>query len=142
MPTPQQQPILDLSSPFYSRSVSIIPFSVLIAVFSPKVPPSMIENLDRVRKTFSDFTSLNHWVVKEYFRLVDSINASTLSNEQLATKIEEFRLWLGQGEILADTLAVVREAAIRKLGKHNFDVQISVLLWTIDDSHTHTSCDA
>ncbi|KEH35340.1 preprotein translocase subunit SecA [Medicago truncatula] len=94
---------------------------------------SIKENLGRIHKTFTDFTSLNHWVVSDYFRLVDSVNAfepriQALSDEQLAAKTEEFRLRLKRGETLADiqaeAFAVVREAARRKLGMRHFDVQI------------------
>ncbi|KAL5101158.1 hypothetical protein RYX36_005485, partial [Vicia faba] len=76
---------------------------------------------------------LNHWVVNDYFRLVDSVNTfepriHALSDEQLDAKIEEFRLRLAQGDTLAniqvEAFAVVREAAIRKLGMLHFDVQI------------------
>jgi len=53
---------------------------------------------------------LNHWVVSDYFRLVDSVNAfepriQALSDEQLAAKTEEFRLRLKRGETLADIQA-------------------------------------
>ncbi|KAJ7959174.1 Protein translocase subunit SecA [Quillaja saponaria] len=91
------------------------------------------ENLGRVRKTLSDFTSLNYWVVRDYYRLVDSVNAfepqiQKLSDEQLTAKTQEFRLRLRKGETLADiqaeAFAVVREAARRKLSMRHFDVQI------------------
>ncbi|CAJ2667697.1 unnamed protein product [Trifolium pratense] len=94
---------------------------------------SIKENLGRIHKTFTDFTSLNHWVVNDYFRLVNSVNAferriQALSDDQLAAKTEEFRLRLKRGETLADiqaeAFAVVREAARRKLGMRHFDVQI------------------
>ncbi|KAI5405877.1 Protein translocase subunit SA2 [Lathyrus oleraceus] len=109
-----------------SHDVVSLPYSL---------PPHLLrsENLGRIHKTFTDFTSLNHWVVNDYFRLVDSVNAfepriQALSDEQLAAKTEEFRLRLARGETLADiqaeAFAVVREAAIRKLGMRHFDVQI------------------
>ncbi|KAK3034124.1 hypothetical protein RJ639_034476, partial [Escallonia herrerae] len=91
------------------------------------------ENLGRLTKTWSDYTSLNYWVVRDYYRLVRSVNAfephiERLSDEQLAAKTVEFRQRLGQGETLADiqaeAFAVVREAARRKLGMRHFDVQI------------------
>jgi preprotein translocase subunit SecA len=68
------------------------------------------ENLGRIHKTFTDFTSLNHWVVNDYFRLVNSVNAfepriQALSDDQLAAKTEEFRLRLKRGETLADIQA-------------------------------------
>ncbi|KAI3841869.1 hypothetical protein MKW92_038066 [Papaver armeniacum] len=81
-----------------------------------------------------DFTSLNYWVVRDYYRLVESVNSlehhiQTLSDAELAAKTEEFRHRLGrQGETLAqiqsEAFAVVREAAKRKLGMRHFDVQI------------------
>ncbi|XP_057469284.1 protein translocase subunit SECA2, chloroplastic isoform X2 [Actinidia eriantha] len=94
---------------------------------------SLKEDLGRVAKGWSDFTSLNYWVVRDYYRLVNSVNAlenqtQKLSDEQLAAKTKEFRGRLGQGETLADiqaeAFAVVREAARRKLGMRHFDVQI------------------
>ncbi|GAU25900.1 hypothetical protein TSUD_376190, partial [Trifolium subterraneum] len=94
---------------------------------------SIKEKIGGIHKTFTDFTSLNHWVVSDYFRLVNSVNAfepriQALSDDQLAAKTEEFRLRLKRGETLADiqaeAFAVVREAARRKLGMRHFDVQI------------------
>ncbi|KAK7812560.1 putative disease resistance protein, partial [Quercus suber] len=91
------------------------------------------DHLGRVTKTWSDLTSLNHWVVRDYYRLVNSVNAlepkiQSLSDEQLTAKTVEFRRRLRQGETLADiqaeAFAVVREAARRKLGMRHFDVQI------------------
>lgn len=85
------------------------------------------------KKTLSDFTGLNYWVVRDYYRLVDSVNAlepeiQRLSDEQLAAKTSEFKKRLNQGEavsdIQAEAFAVVREAAKRKLGMRHFDVQI------------------
>ncbi|KAK3026889.1 hypothetical protein RJ639_041358 [Escallonia herrerae] len=94
---------------------------------------SFQENLGRLTKTWSDYTSLNYWVVRDYYRLVRSVNSfephiERLSDEKLAAKTVEFRQRLGQGETLADiqaeAFAVVREAARRKLGMRHFDVQI------------------
>ncbi|RDX64969.1 Protein translocase subunit SECA2, chloroplastic, partial [Mucuna pruriens] len=94
---------------------------------------SVKENLGRVQKRFTDFTSLNYWVVRDYYRLVNSVNAfepqiQALSDEQLAAKTPEFRRRLARGATLADiqaeAFAVVREAAWRKLGMRHFDVQI------------------
>ncbi|OVA05612.1 Protein translocase subunit SecA [Macleaya cordata] len=91
------------------------------------------DSFGNLKKNWSDFTSLNYWVVRDYYRLVDSVNSlelqiQSLSNEQLAAKTEEFRLRLGHGETLAhiqsEAFAVVREAAKRKLGMRHFDVQI------------------
>ncbi|KAK7835122.1 protein translocase subunit seca2 [Quercus suber] len=95
--------------------------------------PTSADHLGRVTKTWSDLTSLNHWVVRDYYRLVNSVNAlepkiQSLSDEQLTAKTVEFRRRLRQGETLADiqaeAFAVVREAARRKLGMRHFDVQI------------------
>ncbi|KAK0575411.1 hypothetical protein LWI29_000076 [Acer saccharum] len=97
------------------------------------VAASIKENLGHFRKTFSDFTSLNYWVVTDYYRLVGAVNAfesqiGKLSDEQLTAKTAEFKRRLSQGEILADiqaeAFAAVREAARRKLGMRHFDVQI------------------
>ncbi|XP_057446945.1 protein translocase subunit SECA2, chloroplastic isoform X2 [Lotus japonicus] len=94
---------------------------------------SVKENLGRARKTLTDFTILNYWVVRDYYRLVSSVNAfepriQLLSDEELAAKTPEFRRRLERGETLADiqaeAFAVVREAARRKLGMRHFDVQI------------------
>ncbi|XP_020274388.1 protein translocase subunit SECA2, chloroplastic [Asparagus officinalis] len=82
---------------------------------------------------WSDFWTLNSWVVRDYYRLVSSVNAlepqlRRLSDEQLRAKTVEFRLRLSRGETLADLQAeafsVVREAARRTLGMRHFDVQI------------------
>ncbi|XP_042488496.1 protein translocase subunit SECA2, chloroplastic [Macadamia integrifolia] len=101
---------------------------------SPKpIVASLKEHLGRLNKNLSDYSSLNYWVVRDYRRLVDSVNAfepqiQRLSDEQLTAKTEEFRGRLRQGETLADiqaeAFAVVREAAKRKLGMRHFDVQI------------------
>lgn len=42
----------------------------------------------RVRKPLVDFTSLNYWVVRDYYRLVEAVNAiepqiKSLSDEQV-----------------------------------------------------------
>ncbi|KAI3499686.1 hypothetical protein L1887_35491 [Cichorium endivia] len=97
------------------------------------IKASLKENLGRVTKTWGDFTSLNYWVVRDYYRLVELVNSfepriQKLSDEQLTAKTAEFRRRLGKGETLADiqaeAFAVVREAAKRKLGMRHFDVQI------------------
>ncbi|KAK9270302.1 hypothetical protein L1049_025880 [Liquidambar formosana] len=97
------------------------------------VVASLKESLGRVTKSWSDITSLNNWVVRDYYRLVNSVNAfepliQELSDEQLTAKTAEFRSRLREGETLADiqaeAFAVVREAAKRKLGMRHFDVQI------------------
>ncbi|KAJ8773379.1 hypothetical protein K2173_028556 [Erythroxylum novogranatense] len=94
---------------------------------------SLKENLGRLKQMVSDATSLNYWVVRDYYRLVNSVNAlepqiQSLSDEQLSAKTAEFRRRLRQGETLADiqaeAFAVVREAARRKLGMRHFDVQV------------------
>ncbi|GKB88227.1 protein translocase subunit SecA2, chloroplastic isoform X1 [Tanacetum coccineum] len=97
------------------------------------VTASLKENLGVVTKTWGNFTSLNYWVVRDYYRLVDFVNSfepkiQKLSDDQLTAKTAEFRRRLGRGETLADiqaeAFAVVREAAKRKLGMRHFDVQI------------------
>ncbi|XP_024961626.1 protein translocase subunit SECA2, chloroplastic-like isoform X2 [Cynara cardunculus var. scolymus] len=97
------------------------------------ITASLKENLGLVTKTWGDFTSLNYWVVRDYYRLVEYVNSfesriQKLSDEQLTAKTAEFRRRLGKGETLAnieaEAFAVVREAAKRKLGMRHFDVQI------------------
>ncbi|XP_056161097.1 protein translocase subunit SECA2, chloroplastic isoform X2 [Syzygium oleosum] len=94
---------------------------------------SVKENNGRVARAWRDFASLNYWVVRDYYRLVDAVSSlepqmQRLTDDQLAAKTLEFRRRLGQGETLADiqseAFAVVREAAKRKLGMRHFDVQI------------------
>ncbi|XP_076882152.1 protein translocase subunit SECA2, chloroplastic-like [Bidens hawaiensis] len=101
--------------------------------FNSTITASLKENVGRVTKTWADFTSLNYWVVRDYYRLVGLVNSfepqiQKLSDEQLTAKTAEFRLRLAKGETLADiqaeAFAVVREAAKRKLGMRHFDVQI------------------
>ncbi|XP_063935338.1 protein translocase subunit SECA2, chloroplastic isoform X3 [Daucus carota subsp. sativus] len=84
-------------------------------------------------KGLTHIASSNYWVVKDYNRLVNSVNSleqaiQQLSDDQLAAKTVEFRNRLAQGELLADiqpeAFAVVREAARRKVGMRHFDVQI------------------
>lgn len=76
---------------------------------------------------------LNYWVVRDYCKLVESVNAlepvlQALSNEQLRSKTDEFRERARAGETLdelqAEAFAVVREASRRTLGMRHFDVQI------------------
>uniref|UniRef100_A0A2P2LAA5 chloroplast protein-transporting ATPase n=1 Tax=Rhizophora mucronata TaxID=61149 RepID=A0A2P2LAA5_RHIMU len=97
------------------------------------VTNASFENFGGLKKKMSDFTSLNYWVVRDYYRLVESVNAleprtRCLSDEQLSAKTVEFRKRLRHGETLADiqseAFAIVREAARRKLGMRHFDVQI------------------
>ncbi|XP_011074819.1 protein translocase subunit SECA2, chloroplastic isoform X1 [Sesamum indicum] len=102
--------------------------------FTPSpISSSLKEKIGGIRKTWSDLSSLNYWVVKDYYRLVSSVNSlephiQKLSDEQLRAKTGEFRQRLIQGAALADiqagAFAVVREAAKRKLGMRHFDVQI------------------
>ncbi|KAM4077118.1 hypothetical protein ACJW30_12G115200 [Castanea mollissima] len=123
------KPFLTLLPPPSSSS-----FRLQRCRLAPKPTSAVLKNhLGRVTKTWSDFTSLNHWVVRDYYRLVNSVNAlepkiQSLSDEQLTVKTVEFRRRLRQGETLADiqaeAFAVVREAARRKLGMRHFDVQI------------------
>ncbi|KAL7086182.1 hypothetical protein ACP275_14G323700 [Erythranthe tilingii] len=97
------------------------------------ISSSLTEKIGGIKKTWTDLSSLNYWVVKDYYRLVNSVNVlersiEKLSDEQLSAKTVEFRQRLKQGATLADiqaeAFAVVREAAKRKLGMRHFDVQI------------------
>ncbi|XP_020590015.1 protein translocase subunit SECA2, chloroplastic isoform X2 [Phalaenopsis equestris] len=101
---------------------------------SKPVIDCMQESLRQVKDIrWRDVLNLNSWVVRDYYRLVSSVNALepriwVLSDEQLRAKTVEFRFRLSKGETLADiqaeAFAVVREAARRKLGMRHFDVQI------------------
>uniref|UniRef100_A0A803LHH3 chloroplast protein-transporting ATPase n=1 Tax=Chenopodium quinoa TaxID=63459 RepID=A0A803LHH3_CHEQI len=91
------------------------------------------EGFGKVKKKLDDVTGLNYWVVRDYYRLVVSVNVlepriQSLSDDQLKAKTEEFRHRLALGESLADiqaeAFAVIREAAKRTLGMRHFDVQI------------------
>lgn len=103
------------------------------AFSSPVISASLKEKIGKIKRKWGDLTSLNYWVVRDYYRLVDSVNSlepqiQALSGEMLRAKTLEFRRRLNQGETLADiqaeAFAVVREAAKRKLGMRHFDVQI------------------
>jgi hypothetical protein len=85
------------------------------------------------KQNWRQMLSLNHWVVHDYFKLVETVNElepwmTRLSDEQLRGKTDEFRKRLRCGETLndiqAEAFAVVREAARRTLGMRHFDVQI------------------
>ncbi|KAK4352637.1 hypothetical protein RND71_028155 [Anisodus tanguticus] len=116
-------PLLVFPSPFKTRRhVTLSPISA-----------SLMETANEARKSWSGISSLNNWVVKDYYRLVNSVNSieaqiHNLSDEQLSAKTQEFRRRLREGETLAhiqaEAFAVVREAAKRKLGMRHFDVQI------------------
>ncbi|KAJ6709313.1 SECA INNER MEMBRANE COMPONENT OF SEC PROTEIN SECRETION SYSTEM [Salix koriyanagi] len=127
----------------YTKPISTLPFSLthpfprlqrcLVIRSSTATNVSLKENLGILKKRVTDFTSLNYWIVKDYYRLVESVNAleskiQKLSDDQLSAKTVEFRRRLRQGETVADiqaeAFAVVREAAKRKLGMRHFDVQI------------------
>ncbi|KAH7421180.1 hypothetical protein KP509_13G044200 [Ceratopteris richardii] len=82
---------------------------------------------------WKDVTSINHWLVNDYYKLVQMVNAleprmQRLSNEQLKAKTDEFRQRLKAGDTLeelqTEAFAVVREASRRVLGMRHFDVQI------------------
>ncbi|KAK9066841.1 hypothetical protein SSX86_014164 [Deinandra increscens subsp. villosa] len=116
-----------------TNSFPLISFRTRRHRFNSTITASLKENVGRVTKTWGDFTSLNYWVVRDYYRLVEFVNSfepriQKLSDEQLTAKTAEFRRRLGKGETLADiqaeAFAVVREAAKRKLGMRHFDVQI------------------
>uniref|UniRef100_A0A803L783 chloroplast protein-transporting ATPase n=1 Tax=Chenopodium quinoa TaxID=63459 RepID=A0A803L783_CHEQI len=85
------------------------------------------EGFGKVKKKLDDVTSLNYWVVRDYYRLVDSVNVlepriQSLSDDQLKAKTEEFRRRYDLD--LVEAFAVIREAAKRTLGMRHFDVQI------------------
>ena len=72
-------------------------------------------------------------ILRDLSKIVDKVNAfepniSSLSDEQLRAKTDEFKSRLTQGQTLDDLLpeafAVVREAAKRTLGQRHYDVQI------------------
>ena len=64
-------------------------------------------------------------VVEQISALEPKIKA--LTDDELRARTDEFRRRLEQGEtlddILPDALAVVREAAARRVGERHFDVQ-------------------
>jgi len=79
------------------------------------------------------FGTKNERELKRYFTIVEDINRlesqiSSLSDEKLKQKTDEFRERLARGESLDDILkeafAVVREVAKRTLGMRHFDVQL------------------
>ena len=79
------------------------------------------------------FGSRNERMLKNYRKIVDSINAlegkiQALSDEQLQLKTSEFKGRIEKGEsldaILPEAFAVVREAAKRVMGMRHFDVQM------------------
>ncbi|OMO50370.1 Protein translocase subunit SecA [Corchorus capsularis] len=138
-PKPLQQrkvlPCTKPTSPFLFPSSSVSRYTLQRLRFNGQthIAASLKENFGLFRKTFGDFSSLNYWVVRDYYRLVDTVNAlepeiQKLSDEQLTAKTSEFKKRLGQGDTLSDiqaeAFAVVREAARRKLGMRHFDVQI------------------
>ncbi|OMP05112.1 Protein translocase subunit SecA [Corchorus olitorius] len=138
-PKPLQQrkvlPCTKPASPFLFPSSSVSRYTLQRLRFNGRthIAASFKENFGLFRKTFGDFSSLNYWVVRDYYRLVDTVNAlepeiQKLCDEQLTAKTSEFKKRLGQGDTLSDiqaeAFAVVREAARRKLGMRHFDVQI------------------
>jgi len=79
------------------------------------------------------FGSRNDRLLKELWPLANQVNAleadvQALDDEALASKTDEFRNRLEQGEteddLLAEAFAVVREASSRVLGMRPFDVQL------------------
>jgi len=79
------------------------------------------------------FGTKNERELKRYFKIVEEINAlepeiSSLSDDALKAKTEEFKERLARGQSLDDLLkeafAVVREVAKRTLGMRHFDVQL------------------
>lgn len=79
------------------------------------------------------FGTANERELKRMLPIVAQINAyepkiSTLTDEQLAAKTNEFREQIAQGKsldaILPEAFAVVREVSKRTLGQRHFDVQL------------------
>lgn len=89
--------------------------------------------IGNANQTMQKVGKLNHWVVRDYDKLVNAVNSletymRSLSDAQLRGKTDEFRERLKKGETLdeiqVEAFAVVREAARRTLGMRHFDVQI------------------
>jgi preprotein translocase subunit SecA len=87
--------------------------------------------LNKLARTL--FGSANDRFVKKQLKTVEKINAlepsfTSLSDDDLKAKTQEFRNRLKQGETLDDILpeafATVREAAKRTLGQRHYDVQL------------------
>ncbi|MDX1568955.1 MAG: preprotein translocase subunit SecA [Xanthomonadales bacterium] len=79
------------------------------------------------------FGSRNDRLVKRMYKTVDQINAleaeiEKLTDEQLASRTDEFKQRLADGEtldeLLPEAFATVREAARRNVGMRPFDVQL------------------
>jgi len=77
--------------------------------------------------------SRNQRVLRQYWKIVDKINAmepqiSSLTDEKLRAKTDEFRQRIHGGEvldrILPEAFAVVREVSKRTLNMRHFDVQL------------------
>lgn len=134
LPPPRILPAAAFSTPPLSLSLTrLVTARRRRRVKVSPISSSIKEDFGKVTKVWSDVTSLNYWVVRDYYWLVSSINSlephiQRLSDEQLTAKTADFRRRLRQGEtvaeIQAEAFAVVREAARRKLGMRHFDVQI------------------
>ncbi|XP_042977556.1 protein translocase subunit SECA2, chloroplastic-like [Carya illinoinensis] len=98
---PERRTVISLPNPFLTlplrppprRSFCRLQQRVLA---TRPIASSVKEHLGRLRKTWSDVMSLNHWVVRDYDRLVKSVNVlepeiKRLSDGQLTAKTEEFR---------------------------------------------------
>ncbi|CAK7346910.1 unnamed protein product [Dovyalis caffra] len=104
---------------YYSKPISTLPFPVthslpslqrrLVIRSSTASNASLKEDLGSLKKRVTDFMSLNYWIVRDYYRLVESVNALESQMQKLSDD---------------QAFAVVREAAKRKLGMRHFDVQI------------------
>ncbi|MDQ6959433.1 MAG: preprotein translocase subunit SecA, partial [Mariprofundaceae bacterium] len=79
------------------------------------------------------FGSRNERILKEMYPVVDKINAiegqtKALSDEELTAKTSVFKERVSKGEsldsLLPEAFAVAREASVRVLGMHPFDVQL------------------
>jgi len=56
-------------------------------------------NLGRLKRNVQDFTSMNYWVVRDYYRLVESVNSlepqiQSLSDEQVKLSVHCLRRFI------------------------------------------------
>ncbi|XP_074562158.1 protein translocase subunit SECA2, chloroplastic [Curcuma longa] len=129
------------ASPRFLQKRRFVVLSAISSISPPSSSSSSDSIVESLKETvghlqsakWNDLWSLNSWVVRDYDRLVRTVNRlefliTSLTDEQLRAKTVEFRQRLSQGETLADiqaeAFAVVREAARRKLGMRHYDVQI------------------
>ncbi len=94
---------------------------------------NIVEGMSKMSVLEKIFGSFNDREVKRLMKTVDKIEAlepeiQSLSNEELKGKTEYFKEKLRNGstldDILPEAFAVVREAAVRTLGKRHYKVQL------------------